>query len=387
MKKILFIITEFSFFKSHFFERACAAAEAGYEVYVATRILDKEYRNLINDNINYINVNFNRSGVNPFREFLTIIGLILIIRRIGPDIIHNVALKPILYGSIAAKFICKDCNIVNAPVGMGYIFTSENFGAKILRPVVSFFLKYAFNSNFVKVIFENRDDLNEFVLKNYVKKSNAVLIRGAGVDIDKFYPIEKNINHNSCTPSVTLVGRMLIDKGVIEFINASKILNATGIIVKFNLVGDPDPSNPSSIEESYLQSISGHNGLFWYGYTENIFEIYGKTDIACLPSYREGLPKSLLEAAACGLPIITTDTIGCREVVIDGLNGLLIPVKSSECIASSITYLLNEPELRLRMGLMSREIAVKYFSSKIVIRETLDLYHELMLHSPRSVDK
>ncbi len=378
MKKILFVITEFSFFKSHYFERAAAAAESGYEVYVATKMTNKEYRNEINDNIKYINVNFNRSGVNPYSEFLTIISLWLIMRKVAPHIIHNVALKPILYGSIAAKLICKDCYVVNAPVGMGYIFTSERFGAKILRPVVSNLLKYAFKGNFVKVIFENKDDLSEFSIKGKIKKTNCILIRGAGVDIDKFYPIKKNINHNNHMPSVTLVARMLIEKGVIEFISAAKIVNSAGVIVNFNLVGDPDTSNPSSIERSYLESMSGHNGLNWYGYTEDVFKIYSKTDIACLPSYREGLPKSLLEAAACGLPIITTDAIGCREVVIDGLNGLLIPVKSAESIASAIVYLVNEPELRLKMGLMSREIAVNHFSNNIVIRETLDLYNELI---------
>jgi glycosyltransferase involved in cell wall biosynthesis len=260
---------------------------------------------------------------------------------------------------------------------MGYVFTSESIKAKIIRLIISILFKYLFNSNFVKAVFENKDDLDDFVSKNYVDKSNAILIRGAGVDVDKFYPVENN-NTNNSMPSVSLVARMLVDKGVNEFISASKIVNANGVKVKFNLVGDPDPSNPSSIDGSYLESISGHNGLYWYGYTENIFEIYSETDIACLPSYREGLPKSLLEAAACGLPIITTDTIGCREVVIDGCNGLLIPVKSAESIATSITYLLNEPELRLRMGLMSREIAVKHFSNHIVIRDTLNLYDELM---------
>lgn len=279
-------------------------------------------------------------------------------------------MKPIIYGTIASFIVGLKSRIINAPVGMGYVFTSKEVKALILRPIVQFLLKITLNPRNSKVVFENPDDLSEAVQTNLVGKDSAVLIQGAGVNTEIFKPV------SVCNdvPVVTLVARMLADKGVYEFIEASKLVNGNGVIAIFNLIGDPDPSNPASLDSGYLDSVSGINGLYWRGFSNEIAKIYQESDIACLPSYREGLPKSLIEAAACGLPIVTTDAIGCREVVIHMLNGFLVPIKSSAALADAILCLVKDRDLRMKMGAESRRLALAKFSSEIVIKQTLEIY-------------
>ena len=375
-KKLLFNITEDWFFCSHFLERALAAKKAGYSIFVLSRIsLKKDI--LENYGIKFIAVQFNRKSINPFYEFYVLIRIILIYKRVRPDIVHHVAAKPIIYGSIAAR-ICRIKSVINAPVGMGYVFTSDDIKAKFLRPLLKILFKFFIDShNGInkrnKIIFENKEDLKYFTKLGAVDPKNACIIQGAGVKIKQKYKPRKSKE----IPTIALVARMLRDKGINEFVEAAKIVNRDKTVGNFLLVGDIDPGNPSSLKRKTLTKWNDNKLIKWVGWIDNVGEILMKTDILCLPSYREGLPKALIEGAAYGLPIVTTNTIGCKDVVEDGVNGFLVPIKNVEQLSKRIFELIQNKDLRNKMGRESFKIASSKFSSKIINTQTLNVYNEM----------
>ena len=374
-QKILFFISEDWFFCSHFIERASAARDAGYEVVVVTRV-NANGNNIRLADLRLIPINFERRSINPFRELWMLRTLFRIYRTERPDIVHHIAAKPIFYGTAIARFIGVK-SVVNAPVGMGYAFSSSDIKAKFLRPLIKFAYRLLLNPKGSRVIFENGEDLEAFVGSGVARRSETVLIPGAGIDLIRFQPqIEPN-----GAPVVVLVARMLRDKGIMEFLEAAELINSMGIAARFILVGDPDPGNPASIPVETLQQWNGRNGVEWWGWRDDIAGVLRQAHIVCLPSYREGLPKSLLEAAASGLPIVTTNAIGCRDVVEDGVNGYLVPVKESAPLASALLKLINDPELRVSMGMRGRNRAESEFSSQRVISETLAVYKQLVSQS------
>tara|TARA_B100000212_G_C27350843_1_gene523549 strand:- start:355 stop:1494 length:1140 start_codon:yes stop_codon:yes gene_type:complete len=376
-KKIIINLTEDWFFISHFLGRAVEARKAGYDVYISCNETNK--RKLIEKNkIKFFSLDLDRRGINPFYEFLTLLKYCILFHKIKPDVVHNVGPKPIIYGSITAKLL-NIKSVINAPIGMGFVFSSESYKAKLLKPILLFLLKLTLNKHHGKerrnrVIFENSDDMNFFINQKIVNKSDVRLIRGAGVEIDYQFKIKKKIK-NSIT--ITLVARMLKDKGIFEFVEAAKILKKKNIKTRFLLVGDIDPKNPTSLQTSILRSWHDQEIIEWLGWRNDVKKILFETDILCLPSYREGLPKSLLEGAAMGLPLVTTNTIGCRDVVIDGLNGYLVPIKDSKNLAIAIEKLIKDEDLRFKMGKESFKIAIAKFSANIINSQTISLYNEL----------
>lgn len=366
--KLLYLITEDWFFCSHFFERAIAADKAGYEVVVVCR--ERKHGDLIRAaGLRCISLEFSRHSINLLRELRLFFAIWRVYVRERPDIVHQVAVKPILYGSLAAK-LAGILSVINAPVGMGYVFSSADLTARLLRPFVLFGYKILLNPRGSYVIFENADDLSAFTECGIVKHSAAVLIRGAGVNLQRFCP--------STEPSlpivVMLIARMLKDKGVFEFVAAARRLYEDGVLVRFVLVGDPDISNPASLPLETLRAWHGHYGVEWWGWREDMEKVFSQAHIICLPSYREGLPKVLIEAAACGLPIVTTDVHGCREVVIDGENGFLAPAQDVGALVLALKKLIGDPLLRRRMGESGRMRAEAEFSSSRIIAETLVVY-------------
>jgi len=370
-KKLLYLITEDWFFCSHFIERAVAASKAGYEVLVVAR--EGTHGHLIREaGLRFVSLEIDRRSMNPFRELRLFIAILGLYRRERPHIVHQIAVKPILYGSLAA-ILTGSRSIVNAPVGMGYAFSSSDFKARLLRPLLSLSFRFLMNPRRSKVIFENADDLNDFVICGGVRPCDAVLIRGAGVDVHRFLPGRES----ECTPMVVLMARMLRDKGVAEFVQAAWRLHAEGVAGRFVLVGEPDIENFSSISEETLAAWNGVRGVEYWGWRDDAVAILAQASIACLPSYREGLPKSLLEAAACGLPIVTTDVPGCREIVVDGENGFLVPARNSDALATALQRLLTNPALRQQMGALGRIKAETQFSSERIVAETLAVYEAL----------
>ena len=378
-KKLLFNITEDWFFCSHFLERALAAKEEGYSIFVLCKENNK--KNIIESyGINFYNIPFNRKSINPIYELYILLKIIYLYKKIKPDLVHHVAAKPIIYGSIAAKF-CRIKSVLNAPVGLGYVFSSDTFKAKVLRPILIFLFKKFINTHNGKnqrnkVIFENFDDLNYFIKIGAVKRDYASVIRGAGVKVSK--KIFKNKNKNKkVIPTITLLARMLKDKGVREFVAAAKLLNSNKLNGRFLLVGDTDKLNPSSLKKSTLKKWDEEKIIEWKGWVDDTEKILKETDILCLPSYREGLPKALIEGAALGLPIVTTNTVGCRDVVQDGVNGFLVPVKNIDQLAKKLYELIINKKLREKMGKESYGIALTKFDSSIIISQTLKVYGEL----------
>ena len=370
--KILYLLTEDWFFCSHFIERAVEAQAAGYEVVIVARERSHSER-IRRAGLRFIGLEFERRSIHPLIELRQLREIIALYRRERPDIVHQVSPKPILYGTSAALLTGVPA-IVNAPVGMGYIFSSGDLCARLLRPFVRVAYRLLANPRRSRVVFENRDDLKNFVQWGAVRADDAVLIRGAGVDLDRFRPCVRT----NPVPVVALVARMLRDKGINEFIAAAHLLHQQGVAARFLLVGAPDPMNPTSISLATLKDWHGRQGIEWLGWREDIAALLGEIDVMCLPSYREGLPKSLIEAAAAGLPIVTTDTPGCREVVRDGENGFLVPVRDVRQLAGALGRLVGDRELRERRGRRGAEIAAAEFGSGRVIAETLGLYRELL---------
>ena len=378
-KKILFNITEDWFFLSHFLSRALSAQKDGFEIYVCCNETNKK-KIIENYGINFITLPYSRPNINPFYELYILIRLIFVVVKVKPDIVHNVALKPIIQGTFAS-WLLNIKSVVNAPVGMGYVFISKSLKAKLLKPILVLFLRIFLNphkgiNKKGKVIFENNDDLNYFKSLKAVDSTHACVISGAGVQIDKTFSKRKIKNK---VPIVVLIARMLKDKGIYEFFEAFQLLKNKKVKCQFVLVGDVDPLNPASIKRSTLQKWKVDKEIKWLGWIDDIQKVLLETDILCLPSYREGLPKALVEGAAASLPLVATDTVGCREVVIDGYNGFLVPIKDSKKLAEAIEKLVLDSSLRKLMGRESFKMANSKFSSSKINSLTLKVYNELCL--------
>lgn len=370
--KIIFVVTEDWFFCSHFLDRAIAAHKKGYEVAVITRA-QKQKNKIASHGLKLIPLNWSRRGMNIFRELKTIFQLAKIYRKERPDIVHHVAMKPIFYGSIAG-LISRVPFIINAPVGMGYIFVSKQLKAIIFRPFVLLAYRLLLNPVNSRVIFENSDDLKMLVDKNIVRQKNSVLIRGAGVNLTEFAPTPEP----ESAPVVILATRMLWDKGVGEFIDAAKQIKKKGIKCRIILVGGADPENPASISETTLLGWHSSGIVEWWGHREDMANVFAGSHIVVLPSYREGLPKVLLEAASCGRPLIATDVAGCREIVKHDKNGLLVPARDPKALADAMLKLIENLELRKKMGAYGRRYVESDFSLDLVVKKTLGLYEQLL---------
>jgi glycosyltransferase involved in cell wall biosynthesis len=369
--KVLFVVTEDWFFCSHFLDRAKFLAMSGFRVGIASRFSTHQIE-LEQHGFETFPVDFSRRGINPIGEIFTSFRIRKIIKRFDPDVVHNIALKPVVTGTIGA-LLARHKYIVNALVGMGYIFTSTDTRASLLKPVLIKVLRSLFHSKAVHVVIENHDDFHSLIDEKIVNTKQISVIRGAGVDLDVF----------TATPEpqgqlvICMVARMLIDKGVREFVDAAKDIGFEHRDVQFWLVGEPDRGNPSTISDSEIESWKQQQNIHYLGRRSDIPEILRSSHIVCLPSYREGLPKSLIEALASGRPVVATDVPGCREVVKDHHNGLLVPPRDSTALASALRSLICDPEMRKQMGRAGRVRAENEFSNGLICKQTLDLYRNI----------
>jgi len=371
-KKLLFVVAEDWYFCSHRLSLAIAAKSQGYEVSVATRV--HEHASSIEDaGIKLIPlIKMRRSSTNVLKEMSSIIELIKIYRDERPDIVHQVALKPVLYGSIAAR-ITGVPRVVSALGGLGFVFSSKKLFARVLRPVVTNVFRFFLDRPNSRLIVQNEDDLNTLNTARICSPARMRLIRGAGVDLDLY---ETN-QVNSDVPIVMLASRMLWDKGIGEFVEAARMLKAKKLAARFVLVGDTDKENPTAISPAQMKEWNDSNVIEWWGYRKDMPAILKQAEIVCLPSYYEGLPKVLLEAMASARPIITTDTCGCRDLVRDEENGLLVPLRDAKALAHAIEALLVDRIVARKMGIAGRAIVEKEFGMKKIADETLNVYREL----------
>lgn len=368
--KLLFFVTEDWYFCSHRLPLAIAAKAAGYDVTVITRI--REHGEVIQSSgIRIIPFENNRRSLNPFSELAVVLRLARIYKKEKPDIVHNVAVKPVVYGAIAAR-IARVPRVIHALAGLGWLSSSRSNIAKLLNGVARFFFKRILSQG--NIIVQNPDD-REWLIGSGILPKRISLIRGSGVDLGQFSPLQKLSVDKTVT--VVLVSRMLWDKGIGQFVEAAREIRKSVEDVQFLLVGSPDNANPASISEEQLAAWSDEGVVSWLGRRDDVAEILSTSHIACLPSYYgEGVPKSLLEAASAGLPIVTTDSPGCREVVNHDVNGFLVEPRNITELTNALFKLIRSPGLRVHMGKKSRALAEREFSIEQVVAQTLRLYQK-----------
>lgn len=369
---LLYLVTEDWYFWKHRGHLARAARDAGFRVMVAAAP-GKFVKNIEDEGFEYYPLSLERKSVNPLGQARVLLRLTILYRSLRPDIVHHVAVKPILYGAVAAR-LAGIKRRVNALTGLGYVFTANGLKRRLLRAFVSAWYRLALGGQGARNVFQNPDDMGLFISSGLTGQDHSVLIRGAGVDIERFSPSEEP----SGPPKIVLAARMLRDKGVLELFKAAEILAARGLDFKVVLAGLPDEHNPTAIPEATLRSWNDRGYVDWSGHVEDMAGLLGDSHIACLPSHREGLPLFLLEAAASGRPIIATDVPGCREIVLHEKTGLLVPPRDPEALANALERLMRDADLRKRMGRAGRELAVSEFSERAVQEKTIALYKELI---------
>jgi glycosyltransferase involved in cell wall biosynthesis len=377
-RKILILVSEDWYFCSHRLPVGEALREAGADVVVVTRIRDHAGP-IRAAGLRLRPTQLDRSGVNPLHDRKTIAELLRIYREERPDIVHHVALKPTLYGAYCARRTGVPV-VINALGGLGFLFMARSLPARLLRRAVRVCLRLLLNRPNSRTILQNRDDIELLIRKAGVTRDNIVLIRGSGVDIERFKPAPPPEG----APIAVCVSRMLHDKGIGELVEAARLLKKRRVPLRVRLVGATD-DNPASIDERQLAAWAAEGAVEVAGHSTDIPGEYARAHIAVLPSYREGLPKSLLEAAAAGRPMVATDVPGCREICRHGETGLLVSARSVEPLADALEKLATDPALRERLGRRARHVAATEFSEEIVVRQTLDLYRSLLAGMPKRV--
>ena len=345
---------------------------AGYEVVVLTHVIDDGDR-IRREGFKLIESSLQRASLNPFRDIRSLIQTVGAYRSERPDLAHHVGIKPILYGSFASAVTATPAT-VNAFAGTGYLFNSSRPFARAVGTLVSALMRALLNRGRSRVILQNDEAGESMVASGLIARDRVVIIRGSGVDLAEYTPSPEPVG----VPVVVLASRMLWDKGVAEFVEASRILRAQNVPVRMALVGAPDAANPSAIATSVLESWRDEGIVEWWGHRRDMPSVLAESNVVCLPSYHEGLPKVLIEGAACGRPLIASDIAGCREVVRHMENGLLVKVKDAASLAAAIRTLVEDRELRVRLGKNGRQLAVDNFSIGRVIEQTRALYDELL---------
>lgn len=372
-KKILYVATEDWYFVSDTLPLAKAAKAAGYDVTVAARPNGKE--GLIKEAglAFYPLHRISRSGIGAVSETQSVAELVTLYRKLSPDLVHHIALKTILYGALAARGV-KDMARVNSVMGLGFVFTSDSSKARALRPFMSAALRVALAGRRSRTIVQNTDDLAAVARLSPSARLNLRLVRGSGVDCERFTPQPEPAG----TPVVVLPARLLRDKGVAEFAAAARTLKAEGLAARFALVGEPDGDNPASISQAEIGAWVQEGIVEHWGFRNDMPEVYRSSTVICLPSYREGLPRVLLEAAACQRAVVTTDAPGCREVVQDGISGWLVPPRDAAELTRALRSALLNRDLRERYAAAGRKMVESDFAAPIIIGKTLAIYQELL---------
>lgn len=369
-RTLVFLLMEDWFFASHFWARGLAAKRAGWRVVLVARE-SAAAREIEASGIEFYPADLDRRRLNPFKELTAAWHLAKLYRKIKPDLVHHIALKPIIFGGLAAR-LAGVRNVINAPIGLGFVFSSSKPLARALRPLVQIALRATLRPPRGVVIFENPDDREALVAAGLVPVADTLVIRGAGVDTRKFAPTPEPPG----PVRVVLTARMIREKGVPDFVEAARMLRGKA---EFLLAGAPDEGNPDSITEAELRAWDAEGVVRWLGPVRDVAGLLAGVHIFCLPStYREGLPKAVLEAMAAGKPVVATDIPGCREAVVDGETGFLVPPRAPKTLAAALERLISSPELRARMGAAGRRRVEENFSDAIICEATLKVYEDLV---------
>ena len=370
-RTILYLVTEDWYFWSHRLPVARTARDAGARVVVAARMAGHRAR-IESEGFRAVDIPFDRSGMNPLRDRATIAAIRRTYRAERPDLVHHVAIKPVLYGSHAARHEGVGA-VVNAMAGLGFLFVSRGPAGRLLRPAVRRALRRACDRGGTLTVVQNEDDRQVFENEIGVPPERLAVVRGSGVDIARFAPSPEPPG----PPVALFVGRMLRDKGVVDLVEAARLLKRQGVALTVRLVGGTD-ANPASIPQATLDGWRREGVVEVAGPSTDVVGECIRAHIAVLLSYREGLPKALLEAAACGRPMVATDVPGCREICREGETGFLVPPRNSGAAADALAHLAADPALRARLGRAGRALVEREFSDAKVAAQTTALYARLL---------
>ena len=378
--RIAYVVNNAAFFVSHRLVIALAARQAGHEVILITGQAGSQtleasaLLNLVAVSIPHRAVMFSSSGMNPLKEAVGFFQVLSNLRRFRADIVHCVSPKGVLYGGLAARLM-RSRGLVLAVSGMGYLFTGEFRGWKaMLRRGYGALVKFAFGHTNMRCIVQNRDDWRMLEQLRLGRQDQLVLIPGSGVNLRDY----EHLGPSARKKLVVLPARLLKDKGVVEFAHAARMLRESGCDWRFALVGTADYQNPSAVSLDEVQGWVQAGHVEWWGHCADMISVFAEASIVCLPSYREGMPKALLEAAAAGCAVVTTDVIGCREAVLNGETGDLVPARDTAALASTLLALINDPPRLACYAAAGRRLAASRFSLDAVIERTLAIYLELV---------
>jgi glycosyltransferase involved in cell wall biosynthesis len=373
MRILLFANTDWYLFN---FRLALAKAirELGVEVVLVSPPGEYGLR-LEREGFRWIPLKMDRRSLNPWAEAKVVSALASIYRRVQPDVVHHFTIKSVIYGTIAAR-LAGIPNKINAVTGLGHVFTSNSLSARLLRPLVGALFRLALHTPNARMVLQNVDDQGLFLNNRLVAPGSIRIIRGSGVNTDRFSP-QGRADRQGNGLRVLMATRLLWEKGVGEYAEAARMLKPILPDMDFLLAGAPDDGNPSSVPCSTIASWQDEGVITALGHLEDMASLLQEVDIVVLPSYREGTPRILLEAAASGLPIVATDVPGCREIVEHKLNGLLVPAKNPRALAEALRYLAGNPNEKRRMGEAGRRKVLEEFDERIVIEKTMGVYREL----------
>jgi len=369
--RLLFVVNNPAFFMSHRLPVALAAQAAGWDVHVAT-MDGPAVADIVARGMRHHVIPLTRSGKQPLQELGSLLAMRRLFRRLRPDVVHLVTIKPVLYGGIAAR-LAGVPGMVAAISGLGFIFLSRGLKAGLVRGVVGVLYRLALGHRNSRVIFQNAADRDTLQRLGAVRAEQAVMIRGSGVDLAE-WPAQPEPPK---PVTALMVARLLRDKGVNEFVEAARLLRARGLDVRMRLAGGIDPGNPASATEADVRDWRESGAVEVLGERTDIAALNAACHIAVLPSYREGLPKSLLEAAACGRAVVTTDVPGCRDAITPDETGVLVPARDAVALADAIARLASDDALRQHMGRAGRELAEREFDVADVNRRHLEVYDAL----------
>lgn len=380
--KILFICNDADFFFNHFSTLAKYSCQEGHEVIVLCGGATSKYFATADDlGITLKTLDLSRSGVNPLKEISVLVDIYRTIKLEKPDLVQLFTIKPCIYGGIVARML-KVKGVVGTVTGLGYTFSGQSRLAAMRRSLLLMLYRLAFGGKKrrVRMVFENQDDKSFFEQKNVISPDKTIRVWGAGVDLQRFSQCSdskiNNIGH--ANPRVLLPARMLKDKGVLEFVAAAEELKKDNIAVEMVLAGGLDPANPASLKEHEIKSWVDRGIVTWLGHCSDMPTQLNKADVVCLPSYREGMPKVLLEAMSCGKAIITTDAPGCREVIEANVHGVIVPVADHIQLKSAILRLVSNPKLVSEMGAASRQRAEQLFGDTMIAKNYFTTYRTLL---------
>lgn len=367
--RLLYVGSEDWAFLTHRLPMARAAKAAGFEVHVATNVGDGAAA-IEREGFVLHPVPFARGQLSPLASLRTVLALRRLHRALAPDLVHRVAVQPTVLDGLAA--LDRPAPAVNAITGLGYTFISGSFKARALRAVITALLRLVIDRDESVALVQNPDD-REMLRGLGIPDARIVLIPGSGVDVDHLRPMPEPDG----PIAIAFVGRLLEDKGIRPLVAAHRLLRERGTPVNLLIAGTPDPANPASVTQAEAEAWSREPGIEWLGYVADISTVWRRAHIAVLPSRREGLPKSLLEAAACARPMVATDVPGCREIAIRGETGLLVPADDPIALAEAIGQLAASPELRARFGGRARALAERRFSAAAIGKAVIELYLRL----------